>query len=136
MEGYSIQEALKNSTPGPWKVYQMGNYYGVDAGDGDGTGPNDRTIITYGDADDDCMGVQGDSHEQMKANAYLIACAPETTQSLLSAYERIEHITRILGDVVAQYQQYGILPSAIIEMAHIAILEVQKTQNEKQHGTR
>jgi len=69
-------------TPGPWHVYNMGNYFGIDAGNGNGYGPDDRTIVTFGDADDDLMGVRGDTYEEMKANANIIAAAPEMLEAL------------------------------------------------------
>ena len=71
-------------TKGPWHVYKMGNYFGIDAGSGGGYGKDDKTIVTFGDSDDDLMGVRGDTHEEMHANAKLIAAAPELLEALQS----------------------------------------------------
>jgi hypothetical protein len=62
-------------TPGPWNIYPMGNYFGIDSQDG-------RIIITFGDGDEEFMGVRGDSYEEMKANSTLIAAAPEMLEAL------------------------------------------------------
>jgi hypothetical protein len=50
-------------TKGPWHVYTMGNYFGINSGSDSGDQPDDRTIVTYGDNDDDVMGVRGDTYE-------------------------------------------------------------------------
>jgi hypothetical protein len=69
-------------TKGPWHVYTMGNYFGINSGSDSGDQPDDRTIVTYGDNDDDVMGVRGDTYEEMKANACLIAAAPDMYEAL------------------------------------------------------
>lgn len=71
-------------TPGPWYVFAMGNYFGINSGSDSGQEPQDRSIVVYGDADDDGMGVRGDTYEEMKANARLIAAAPELLEALQS----------------------------------------------------
>lgn len=58
-----------NHTPGPWKVFDAGIRYGIDS-------ENGLSIIAYSADEKDDSGVWGDTTEEMKANAQLIAAAP------------------------------------------------------------
>ena len=67
-------------TPGEWSVYQVERetyWPGIDAG---------RTsIVIWGDQQEN-NGVQGDTLEEAKANAHLIAAAPDLYEALDKLY--------------------------------------------------
>lgn len=60
-------------TPGPWTTYREGERWGIEA-------PSD-SIVVFGDSRDAC-GVYGKDTEEMKANARLIAAAPDMLEAL------------------------------------------------------
>ena len=64
---------MSKHTPGPWKVWD-GFYPGIE-------GPNDRSVIIFGDKNEN-SGVHGGEpeesySEEREANAHLIAAAPD-----------------------------------------------------------
>ena len=69
-------------TPGPWVVYDFpGTYWpGIDA--------KLTSIITWGEFEE-TNGVQGNSLEEAKANAQLIAAAPDLYEALEQARDTI-----------------------------------------------
>lgn len=76
-------------TPGKWSVYQVERetyWPGIDAG---------RTsIVVWGDQQEN-NGVQGDTLEEAKANAQLIAAAPdmyEALEAIVTRYHKGEDI--------------------------------------------
>lgn len=62
-------------TKGPWSVYAAGERWGIEADN------SVFSIVIFGDEDDD-LGIHGRDIENMKANAHLIAAAPEMYEAL------------------------------------------------------
>lgn len=70
-------------TPGPWIVFEPDKsldaaYPGIDA--------EAHSIVVYGQKDADDGGVQGATREQARANAHLIAAAPDLYDACASVW--------------------------------------------------
>lgn len=73
---------MSKHTPGPWKVFDYGEYPGIDSC----TEPR-RAIVVYSDDDDEPCGVCGETKEERIANARLIAAAPDMLEALKAAID-------------------------------------------------
>ena len=73
---------MSKHTPGPWKVFPA-RHPGIDSG----TASDDCPIIVFSDEgpDDDDAGVRGRDASEIRANARLIAAAPELLEACLAA---------------------------------------------------
>jgi len=72
-------------TPGPWSVYgQLGVPSSIKQPGIDSEAGERFTIVTWGDEDQEDVGVQGRTPEEKWANARLIAAAPELYEALES----------------------------------------------------
>lgn len=85
-------------TPGPWHVNNGGTSVGADLG-----GPFRLVASVYGDRED-CA-----PDERMKANARLIAAAPE----LLSALQRFSDFADALSEIVPDNMALGLLTDGL-----------------------
>ena len=67
----------KSWTPGPWNVFPVkdGEFPGIEAEE------QGFSVVVWGD-EEDGAGIKGENHENMMANAYLIAAAPELYEAL------------------------------------------------------
>lgn len=94
-------------TPGPWTVFNPSEGYrpGIDAMGGS------FSIILFGNDVDD-MGVKGRGGDEMKANARLIAAAPELLAALEEAVKWIE-----TADATATPMMYATLRQSLAAIA-------------------
>lgn len=71
--GETSAPAKTAPTPGPWSVFgePIDRHYGIEADEAK------FSVVVFGDADDEDMGVQGRTRDEMLANARLIAAAPD-----------------------------------------------------------
>ncbi len=104
-------------TPGPWRIYgpaQEHRFPGVDA--------QNKTIVVFGETDDDYLGVRGDTTDEARANARLIASAPCMASELLSALDYFES----REDIDSEHEEDGSpRPNEEMRMAN-SIREVLK----------
>lgn len=73
-------------TPGPWSVFNSGEWPGIDDGDGK------VTIVRYGLDGADDGGIRGRGPRESMANASLIAAAPDLYEALKEATAFYEHM--------------------------------------------
>ncbi len=63
---------MSNHTPGPWVVFDKGNNYGIDSSS------VVQSVVVHGYDDTSATrGILGRTHDEMVANARLIAAAPD-----------------------------------------------------------
>ncbi len=73
-------------TKGPWVVYDEAvsvSFYGTECRPGVESDAGE-VIIVFGSDKYDCSGVHGETQDQVKANAHLIAAAPEMYEFIKS----------------------------------------------------